>query len=143
MSDLELEVDLAAVIDLGKTLRAANFKVTAVICDETLIAVEPGDTTARRFAIAFDLGTTTVVATLLDVGTGQPLAVQSVLNRQQPYGADVISRVSATMMDADAKDALQRPRPGDPQPAHRRGAARRPAWRPRRCTRSSSAATRR
>ena len=107
VSDLELEVDLAAVIDMGKTMRAADFKVTAVICDETLIAVEPGDTTARRFAIAFDLGTTTVVATLLDVGTGQPLAVQSVLNRQQPYGADVISRVSATMMDADAKDALK------------------------------------
>ena len=29
------------------------------------------------------------------------------LNRQQPYGADVISRVSATMLDADALGALQ------------------------------------
>ena len=37
--------------------------------------VEPGDTSARRFGIAFDLGTTTVVATLLDLSTGTPVAV--------------------------------------------------------------------
>src|SRR5204863_2059784 len=79
----------------------------AVVVDDLLIDVEPGDTTDRRFTIAFDLGTTTVVATLLDVGTGQPLAVGSMPNRQQPFGADVISRVSATMLDPDALEALQ------------------------------------
>ena len=78
-----------------------------MICDDVLIDVEPGDTSERRHAIAFDLGTTTVVATLLDLTTGQPLAVRSMLNRQQPYGADVISRVSATMMDPDALEMLQ------------------------------------
>jgi uncharacterized 2Fe-2S/4Fe-4S cluster protein (DUF4445 family) len=72
-----------------------------------LVDVEPGDSTARRFAIAFDLGTTTVVATLLDLDTGQPAAVRSMLNRQQPYGADVISRISATMLDEQALGALQ------------------------------------
>ena len=92
---------------LGRVLREANFDVTAVVCDDLLIDVEPGDTTARRFAIAFDLGTTTVVATLLDLETGTPAAVRSMLNRQQPFGADVISRISATMMDEDALDALQ------------------------------------
>ena len=81
--------------------------MTAVICDEALIDVEPGDTTERRYAIAFDLGTTTVVATLLDLGNAQPLAVKSMLNRQQPYGADVISRISATMMDPEALELLQ------------------------------------
>jgi uncharacterized 2Fe-2S/4Fe-4S cluster protein (DUF4445 family) len=107
IDDLELRVELGAARGLGRTLRAANYEVTAVICDDLLIDVEPGDTTERRFAIAFDLGTTTVVATLLDLGTGQPLAVRSMLNRQQPFGADVISRVSATMMDPDALEALQ------------------------------------
>ncbi len=29
------------------------------------------------------------------------------LNRQQPFGADVISRMSATMLDPDALEALQ------------------------------------
>jgi len=75
--------------------------------DDVLIAVEPGDTTARRFGIAFDLGTTTVVATLLDLSTGTPVAVESTLNRQQPFGADVITRISATMMDPGALDKLQ------------------------------------
>ena len=80
----------------------SGFDVTAVVVDEELIDVEPGDTTARRFAIAFDLGTTTVVATLLDLDSGQPLAVRSMLNRQQPFGADVITRISATMMEPEA-----------------------------------------
>ena len=92
---------------LGKVLRDAHFDVTAVVVDDLLIGVEPGDTTARRFAIAFDLGTTTVVATLLDLETGTPAAVRSMLNRQQPYGADVISRVSATMLDENALGALE------------------------------------
>ena len=92
---------------LGRTLREADYKVTAVVVDDVLIAVEPGDTTARRFGIAFDLGTTTVVATLLDLATGTPAGVESTLNAQQPFGADVITRISATMMDPGNLDKLQ------------------------------------
>jgi uncharacterized 2Fe-2S/4Fe-4S cluster protein (DUF4445 family) len=107
IEDLEPEIDLEVARTLGRVLRDAQFKVTAVVCDETLVAVEPGDTTGRRYALAFDLGTTTVVATLLDLETGTPAAVRSMLNRQQPYGADVISRVSATMLDGEALGALE------------------------------------
>jgi uncharacterized 2Fe-2S/4Fe-4S cluster protein (DUF4445 family) len=107
LDDLEPRVELPVLRKLGRVLRDSGFDVTAVVCDDLLIDVEPGDTTERRFAIAFDLGTTTVVATLLDLETGQPAAVQSMLNRQQPFGADVISRVSATMLDEGALDALQ------------------------------------
>ncbi len=107
LEDLEPRLDLGVARTLGRTLRDAQFKVTAVVVDDLLVAVEPGDTTGRRFALAFDLGTTTVVATLLDLETGQPRAVGSMLNRQQPYGADVISRVSATMLDGEALGALE------------------------------------
>jgi uncharacterized 2Fe-2S/4Fe-4S cluster protein (DUF4445 family) len=107
LEDLAPRVELPVLRKLGKVLRDARFDVTAVVCDEVLIDVEPGDTTARRYAIAFDLGTTTVVATLLDLETGQPAEVRSMLNRQQPFGADVISRISATMLQEDALDALQ------------------------------------
>jgi uncharacterized 2Fe-2S/4Fe-4S cluster protein (DUF4445 family) len=107
VDDIALTFHPAAVRTLGRTLRQSDFDVTVVVCDELVIDVEPGDTTDRRYAIAFDLGTTTVVATLLDLNTGQPLAVRSVLNRQQPFGADVISRVSATMLDPDALETLQ------------------------------------
>jgi uncharacterized 2Fe-2S/4Fe-4S cluster protein (DUF4445 family) len=107
MDDLELRVPLDLIRGLGATLRDADWKVTAVVCDDLLIDVEAGDTSEARYAIAFDLGTTTVVATLLDLETGQPRAVRSVLNSQQPFGADVITRISATMLDPDALGRLQ------------------------------------
>jgi uncharacterized 2Fe-2S/4Fe-4S cluster protein (DUF4445 family) len=107
MDDVEPRVPLDLVRGLGGTLRRAGWKVTAVLADDVLIDVEAGDTSGRRFAIAFDLGTTTVVATLLDLETGQPQAVQSILNSQQPFGADVISRISAIMMDDGALAMLQ------------------------------------
>jgi uncharacterized 2Fe-2S/4Fe-4S cluster protein (DUF4445 family) len=107
IDDLELTADLHVLRRLATVLRPADFKVTAVILDEALVDVEPGDTTAIRYAIAFDLGTTTVVGTLLDVSTGTPLAVASTLNAQQPFGGDVITRISATMMDPAALGRLQ------------------------------------
>jgi len=107
MDDVEPRVPMEVVRGLGRTLRDADWKVTAVLVDDVLTDVEPGDTSRRRHAIAFDLGTTTVVATLLDLETGQPKAVRSILNSQQPFGADVISRISATMLDADALGLLR------------------------------------
>src|ERR1700733_1937416 len=107
LTDLEPAADLAVLATLGPVLRQADFKVTAVVVDDRLIAVEPGDTTQRGFGLAFDLGTTTVVATLLDLTTGTPVAVRSMLNKQQPFGADVITRISATMLDPAARDKLQ------------------------------------
>jgi uncharacterized 2Fe-2S/4Fe-4S cluster protein (DUF4445 family) len=107
LPDLELRADLRAVRSLSRAMRAADdLTVTAVVVDDVLIDVEPGDTSERRFGIAFDLGTTTVVATLLDLTTGTPVAVTSMLNPQQPFGADVITRISATMMDPDALGRL-------------------------------------
>jgi len=107
LDDLEPRAELAVLTTLGRTLREADYRVTAVVVDDVLIAVEPGDTTARRFGIAFDLGTTTVVATLLDLSTGTPAGVESTLNAQQPFGADVITRISATMMDPGNLDKLR------------------------------------
>ena len=107
IDDIEATVSLAAMRNLPKVLRSSYFKVTAVFVDQELIDIEAGDTTDVRYGIAYDLGTTTVVATLLDLNTGSPVAVKSMLNKQQPFGADVITRISATMMDATALDRLR------------------------------------
>ena len=107
IDDIEATVSLAAMRNLPKVLRSSYFKVTAVFVDQELIDIEAGDTTELRYGIAYDLGTTTVVATLLDLNTGTPVAVKSMLNKQQPFGADVISRISATMMDTTALDRLR------------------------------------
>jgi uncharacterized 2Fe-2S/4Fe-4S cluster protein (DUF4445 family) len=106
LDDLELRVDLSVLRSVGRVLRGSDYKVTAVVVDEALIDVQPGDTTARRYGIAFDLGTTTVVATLLDLSTGTPMAVGSMLSKQQPFGADVISRISAVMIEPANLDRL-------------------------------------
>ncbi len=107
VDDLDLTPDLHALRQLPTVLRQSDFKVTAVIVDEALIDVEPGDTTGRRFGVAFDLGTTTVVATLVDISTGTPASVASMLNKQQPFGGDVITRISATMMDGSVAERLR------------------------------------
>jgi len=106
LDDLELRVDLSVLRSLGGVLRGADYKVTAVVVDEALIDVQSGDTTGNRYGIAFDLGTTTVVATLLDLSTGTPVAVSSMLSKQQPFGADVISRISAVMLEPSNLDRL-------------------------------------
>ena len=106
LDDLELRVDLPVLRSAGRVLRAAAYQVTAVIVDDVLIDIQPGNTTGQAYAIAFDLGTTTVVATLLDLSTGTPLSVASMLSKQQPFGADVISRISAVMLDPANLDRL-------------------------------------
>ncbi len=107
LDDLELTIDPGLLRSLGTTLRAAKWTVTAVVVGTDLIALEPGDTTGSSYGIAFDLGTTTAVGTLMDLTTGAPIAVASMLNQQQPFGADVISRISATMLDPEALDKLR------------------------------------
>ena len=43
--------------------------------------------------IALDIGTTTLAAALVDLGSGEVLATTSALNPQASFGADVISRI--------------------------------------------------
>jgi uncharacterized 2Fe-2S/4Fe-4S cluster protein (DUF4445 family) len=53
------------------------------------------------FGLAVDVGTTTVVARLVDMKTGQCLATEAALNPQTQYGDDVVSRIAYA--DTDAK----------------------------------------
>ena len=92
---------------LPKALREAGFKVTAVLAGEHLVAVEPGDTTEECFGVAFDVGTTTLVGTLMNLRTGMAAAVRSTLNGQAPFGADVISRISHAMNGQESLDELR------------------------------------
>ena len=102
----EPRVDPAVWRALPQMLRVHDFDITAVLCGDELIAVEPGDTTGRMYGLAVDIGTTTVVAALVNLVSGAVEAVQSALNAQAPYGADVISRVSHTMMEPDGLQVL-------------------------------------
>ena len=125
LDDLEPHASIEVLRSLGRVLRESGFDVTAVVADQELIALEPGDTSERRFAIAFDLGTTTVVATLLDLESGQPVAVRSMLNRQQPLRR---GRDHADLGDDDGPRGTRRAAvagPRDDDRAGRRGLRRR------------------
>ena len=39
---------------------------------------------------------------LLDLGTGTPVSVAARMNKQQPFGGDVLTRITATMLDPEA-----------------------------------------
>jgi uncharacterized 2Fe-2S/4Fe-4S cluster protein (DUF4445 family) len=58
------------------------------------------NTVRNAYAIAIDIGTTTVVAKLIELSTGLELASTAQLNAQRPYGADVISRIDASLDDS-------------------------------------------
>jgi uncharacterized 2Fe-2S/4Fe-4S cluster protein (DUF4445 family) len=101
-------VDLRVLRHVPVAIRRARLDVTAVLCGEHLVALEPGDTTSEAYGVAVDVGTTTVVATLMDLTTGSAVAVSSNLNGQAPFGADVISRIGRTRSDETAAAELQR-----------------------------------
>mgnify|MGYP005848285491 CR=1 FL=1 len=78
---------------LPRLLREADYKITATVWGDRVIRIEKGDTSKRNFGIAFDIGTTTVVGALMDLNTGQQIAVEPIFNPQRKYGDDVISRI--------------------------------------------------
>lgn len=88
-----LNVPVSLLRDLPGRLRQEAFCGTAVQVDGTLIDFEPGDTRQRAWAVAVDLGTTTLVASLLDLNSGTALDVTARLNPQTRIGDDVLSRI--------------------------------------------------
>lgn len=67
---------------------------TEVIISGETVTVETGDTTQKLFGIAIDIGTTTVVASLVDLHDGKELLSMSCLNSQKVFGQDVITRIN-------------------------------------------------
>ncbi|MDE0462635.1 MAG: ASKHA domain-containing protein [Caldilineaceae bacterium] len=101
-----VEASLNLMRQLPGVLRRNDWHVTAVVVGHELVSVEGGDTTDRLFGLAFDIGTTTVVGMLIDLNSGAPVAVRSALNGQAVQGADVISRISYTMLHEDGLSEL-------------------------------------
>ena len=96
----KLEVDLSVIRKIPEVLRKDNFKATVTLARPVrkggktrIINVQPGNTSSRNYAIAMDIGTTTVYGLLLDLFTGKVLSWTADFNGQISYGEDVISRI--------------------------------------------------
>jgi len=94
-----LEADLDVLRELPRLVREADFRGTAVVADGALVDFEPGDTQSAGYAVAVDVGTTTLVAMLVDLGTGEEAAITSRLNPQTAFGEDVLSRILYTQQN--------------------------------------------
>ena len=95
-----LVVQLPVIRKIPDVLRKDGFKVTATLARPVhsgrkthIINIQPGDTTDRNYAIAVDVGTTTIYSQLIDLITGDVLASFGEYNRQISYGEDVINRI--------------------------------------------------
>ncbi len=103
----EVRVDLGRLRELPAFMRKNDWRGTAVIGGGVLMGLEPGDTSKELYGVAFDLGTTTVVGTLLDLTTNGELLAISEMNPQIAFGDDVVSRIQRVSEDPHALRDLQ------------------------------------
>ena len=106
--EIVLAIDRNLLATLPGVLRENDFRVTAVRNGDRVLAVEPGDTSGELFGVAVDVGTTTVVANLVDLNSGKTVAVASQTNPQVTYGDDVISRIQHSRDKPNGLEQLHR-----------------------------------
>lgn len=66
---------------------------TFIYAGEQIIGEEQGDTTALNYGLVVDIGTTTLVTSLVDINTGKEIDSVSALNPQSLHAQDVLSRI--------------------------------------------------
>ena len=106
-----LEVDFSVIRKITDVIREREFQTTATLGrpvhedtgKNTILNIQPGDTTDRNFALALDVGTTTVFGQVLDLNNGEVLAEYGDFNQQMTYGEDIINRI----VYAEKGDGLQ------------------------------------
>ena len=90
-------IPLDCLQTLSTKLRENDWKVTVTVAKHgenyQILQIEPFDTARSHYGLAVDVGTTTVVAQLLNLNTGEVLDVEGCHNKQASFGEDVISRV--------------------------------------------------
>ncbi len=103
-----IQMGLAQLKQLSGLLRECDWTVTATLGlrggTVEVLQVEGGDTSGRNYGVAVDVGTTTVVAHLVDLNSPRTVGRQATYNAQIQYGEDVISRI----MYANTKEKLAR-----------------------------------
>jgi len=106
-----LAVSLPVIRKIPDILREGDFKVTATLERPVqkgrkthIINVQPGDASKTNYAIAIDIGTTTVYGQLIDLISGEILSETGDFNGQISYGEDVISRI----VFAEKSDGLEK-----------------------------------
>ncbi len=89
-------IGLPRLRELPALLRSGDWRASVCVSraggQPRIVRVQPAGSKAN-FGLAVDIGTTTVVAQLVDLNTGEVLGAKGVMNAQAGYGDDVISRI--------------------------------------------------
>ncbi len=98
--DRHLEMGLKTICALPPVLREGAYKVTATLAERgsvlEVINVEPGNTSASIYMVIIDIGTTTIVAHLIDAANRDTLDASACFNSQGIHGREVTSRMIAS-----------------------------------------------
>lgn len=82
---------------LPRVIREGDWRVTVSLADMKgcieIVNIEPGWDYSNFYGVALDIGTTTVVAHLVNLETGESLGIEGTYNKQAIFGDDVISRI--------------------------------------------------
>ncbi len=102
----ELECDPHVLMALQGSLRDGQWQVTvAVFREREIVAIWPGYH-ETALGMAFDIGSTTIAAHLVDLASGEALASAGRMNPQIRFGEDLMSRVSYVMMHPGAEQQM-------------------------------------
>jgi uncharacterized 2Fe-2S/4Fe-4S cluster protein (DUF4445 family) len=101
------DVPVELLRTLPAALRERQGEVTVTRFDRRLLAAESGDTSLLKFGLAIDIGTTSVVSSLMELESGEQLASVSSLNPQAVFGGDLMSRIAFAQFDAGNLRKLQ------------------------------------
>jgi uncharacterized 2Fe-2S/4Fe-4S cluster protein (DUF4445 family) len=93
------------LFSLSGFLRGQNWRVRAALRGDRVVALLPEN--ARILGLAVDVGTTKVAAYLLNLESGDVLAVRGAMNPQISYGEDVISRIDYSNENEGGRETLQ------------------------------------
>src|SRR3989338_11197286 len=92
-----MQMGLANIKKLSRLLRESNWKVTVTLGNGNgtieVVLIEPGDRSKANFGISLDIGTTTIVAYLVNLKSQKVLGAKASYNPQVDFGEDVISRI--------------------------------------------------
>src|SRR6266850_1749191 len=101
------DVPAAVLKTLPAALRDRGGEVTVTTFGRLVLAVEAGDTALHKYGLAIDIGTTSVVTTLMELESGEQLAAASSLNPQAVFGGDLMSRIAFAQFDPGNLRKLQ------------------------------------
>ncbi|MDH7508468.1 MAG: ASKHA domain-containing protein [Methanomassiliicoccales archaeon] len=101
----DLKIPLELLSELPGFLRKGE-EIEIVLRNNEIIRLAANED-KRVYGVAIDVGTTTIVAYLMDLITGEEVAVKSDMNPQIRYGDDVISRITFTMETTNGLDLLR------------------------------------